>query len=360
MGQPHILIFPFPAQGHIKPMLCLAELLCQAGLQVTFLNTRHNHRRLNKLQDFSTHFPTLHFESISDGLPEDHPRNLLHFMDLSPTCIIADGLIISSAIDAAEEFGIPVFAFRTYSACSVWVYFHLSNLVEVGEVPFQDKDLDKAITQIPDLGNVIRFRDLPSCCRIAKIDKRAIEFSIDEFNAAAVTKPEFHKLLVSLSRETEGMRRQPPTCIIADGFMSCSAIEVAEEFGIPVFTFRTCSACCTWTCFNLLNLVEEGEVPFQVRAVTKPELCQLLVSLRREGRMQPPTCIIADGIMSCAAVEVAEEFGIPVFTFRTFSASSTWTYFHLLDLIEAGEVPFQEEKVLAEGPGGQLENYFVC
>jgi UDP:flavonoid glycosyltransferase YjiC (YdhE family) len=44
--QAHMLPFPFPALGHIKPLLSLAELLCHAGLHVTFLNTDHNVRTI--------------------------------------------------------------------------------------------------------------------------------------------------------------------------------------------------------------------------------------------------------------------------------------------------------------------------
>ncbi|BFG36301.1 hypothetical protein CerSpe_225750 [Prunus speciosa] len=76
MKQPHVVIFPFPLQGHMKPLLCLAELLCHASLHATYVNTHHNHERLANRQALSTHFPTLHFESISDGLPEDDPRTL--------------------------------------------------------------------------------------------------------------------------------------------------------------------------------------------------------------------------------------------------------------------------------------------
>ncbi|KAJ6316198.1 hypothetical protein OIU78_019469, partial [Salix suchowensis] len=41
------------------------------------------------------------------------------------------------------------------------------------------------------------------------------------------------------------------------------AIDVAEELKIPIITFRTQSACSTWTYFHLTKLIEEGEVPFQ-------------------------------------------------------------------------------------------------
>ena len=132
--QPHILMLPFPLLGHVKPMLNIAQLLSNAGLQVTFLNTEHNHHRLTQLQELSTHFPTLHFESISNGLPKDHPRTfdltkdmVISFKsvtkplfrkmlaeysrnsDLGPvTCVIVDGIMYSFANDVAEELGIRV------------------------------------------------------------------------------------------------------------------------------------------------------------------------------------------------------------------------------------------------------------
>ena len=164
---PHVVFLPFPVQGHVKPMLKLAELLSYAGLQVTFINTEYVHDRFLPsvdIQAFYRRFPKFQFLSIPDGLPPDHPRSNKHIGDLllfiiaatksglrqllvslsrkagrqqHPTCIIADGLLSSSAIDAGEEFGIPVLAFRTFSACSIWTYFHLLKLIEEGEVPFQ-------------------------------------------------------------------------------------------------------------------------------------------------------------------------------------------------------------------------------
>jgi hypothetical protein len=166
--QPHVLILPFPAQGHIKPLLSLAALLCHAGLHVTFLNTEHNHRRLTDLQALSTHFPTLHLESISDGLPTDHPRSPIHripelissimsltkplfrqlLADLSSkserpvTCVIADG-IMSFAIDFAKEWGIRTISFRVFSAACLWSFFCLPKLIEEGHVPVRGECLTK-------------------------------------------------------------------------------------------------------------------------------------------------------------------------------------------------------------------------
>jgi hypothetical protein len=162
--QPHILLLPFPALGHIKPLFSLAALLCHAGLHVTFLNTDHNHRCLTHLQHLSAaHFPTLHFDSISDGLPTDHtrtvqvPTNFLDFVvslksvtklrfryllaDLTTnserpvTCVIADG-IMSFAIDIAKELGVRVMTFWAFSPCSLWSFLCLPKLIiEEGQLP---------------------------------------------------------------------------------------------------------------------------------------------------------------------------------------------------------------------------------
>ncbi|XWS55595.1 hypothetical protein CRYUN_Cryun09bG0014200 [Craigia yunnanensis] len=210
---PHVVFLPFPVQGHVKPMLKLAELLSNAGLQVTFMNTEYVHDRFLPsvdIQAFYRRFPKFQFLSIPDGLPPDHRRSNKRFGDwflstgaaiktalrqllvsLSrkagrqrhPTCIIADGLLSSSAIDAGEEFGIPVLAFRTFSACSIWTYFHLLKLIEKGEVPLHDKDMDKLVTCIPGLEKIIRRRDLPSICRFERAEDPRLEFFVNQTTA---------------------------------------------------------------------------------------------------------------------------------------------------------------------------------
>ncbi|KAL7236086.1 hypothetical protein ACSBR1_019369 [Camellia fascicularis] len=75
---PHVLIFPFPIQGHVNSMLKLAELFCLAGIDVTFLNSKHNHCRLLRYTDVRSRFAPyvgFNFETIPDGLPADHPRS---------------------------------------------------------------------------------------------------------------------------------------------------------------------------------------------------------------------------------------------------------------------------------------------
>ncbi|KAG0499406.1 hypothetical protein HPP92_004097 [Vanilla planifolia] len=141
-GKPHAVCVPFPAQGHMNPMLKLAKLLHIRGFHVTLVLTEFNYRRLVRacgpkavegLSDFQ-------FATIPDGLPpsdddatQDVPslcaststtflepfRHLLADLNIrSPrvSCIISDGAM-SFTLDAARELDIPEVLFWTTSAC---------------------------------------------------------------------------------------------------------------------------------------------------------------------------------------------------------------------------------------------------
>lgn len=76
---PHVVVLPFPGQGHVKPMLNLAELLSYAGFEVTFIITEeYVHDRLLPSIDIQALYrrcPKFQFLSIPDSLPPDFPRS---------------------------------------------------------------------------------------------------------------------------------------------------------------------------------------------------------------------------------------------------------------------------------------------
>ncbi|KAG0496465.1 hypothetical protein HPP92_001156 [Vanilla planifolia] len=45
-SSPHALVFPYPAQGHVIPLMELSFRLLDRGFKVTFLNTDYNHERV--------------------------------------------------------------------------------------------------------------------------------------------------------------------------------------------------------------------------------------------------------------------------------------------------------------------------
>ncbi|KAF7103241.1 hypothetical protein CFC21_104251 [Triticum aestivum] len=170
----HVLVFPWPRQGHINPMLQFATALVDVGVQVTFLHTEHNLRRLAQ-----AHPPGLRLLSIPDGLPDEHPRGFLAFMesmctagsaayralllslvcaaDAPVTCVVADGTM-PFAIEIPEELGIPALSFVTHSACSYLAFLCMPKLVELGETPFTADDL---VSSVPGMERFLRRRDLP-------------------------------------------------------------------------------------------------------------------------------------------------------------------------------------------------------
>lgn len=162
---PHVLIFPLPLQGAINSMLKLAELLSVSDINITFLVTDHIHsgllRHTNVISRFKK-YPGFVLHSISDGLPEEHPRSGARYMEMFDsmkfnsksllkdllscgrlehggrgpvTCIIADGLM-SFVCDVANEVGISIFYIRTLSPCSLSVFFSLPKIIQAGELPF--------------------------------------------------------------------------------------------------------------------------------------------------------------------------------------------------------------------------------
>lgn len=160
-SQPHVLIFPFPVQGHINSMLKLTELLCLANIHVTYLLTVETHTRLlanTNVVSRYTKYPGFRFqtlpESVSDGNAQSMNivlnlyesmktaktflRNLLLSEGLKKpvTCIITDG-VMRFTLDIGKEIGVPVIYFRTISACSFWSYFCMNKLVEAEECPFK-------------------------------------------------------------------------------------------------------------------------------------------------------------------------------------------------------------------------------
>ncbi|KAJ4701356.1 Glycosyltransferase [Melia azedarach] len=213
MEKPHAVCVPFPAQGHVNPMLKVAKILHHKGFHITFVNSEFNHKRLLKSRgpDSLNGLPSFRFETIPDGLPPTDVdatqdiaslcdstsrtclapfRKLLHKLndpssDVPPvTCIVSDG-VMGFTIEAAEELGIPEVHFWTTSACGFLAYLHYGQLVEKDYSPLRDESyltngyLDTAIDWITGMKN-IRLRDIPSFIRTTNPNDIMLNFVLYE------------------------------------------------------------------------------------------------------------------------------------------------------------------------------------
>ncbi|GAA0167505.1 transferase [Lithospermum erythrorhizon] len=211
--KPHVLIFPLPLQSTVNSMMKLAELLCLSGINVTFLNTKYNQQRLtsntnvvSRIKRYTTGL--FQFETISDGLPDDHPRLVEHFPEIfnslqavaepffreklkssirgeieqPVTCVIAEGYHYY-AIDVALDVGLPVYSFETISPCSLWAYLCLANLVQEGELPIAENELEKLVRNVPGMESFFRLRDLPVFCRGNFMDDPNYKLAVNDAGA---------------------------------------------------------------------------------------------------------------------------------------------------------------------------------
>ncbi|XP_031115383.1 7-deoxyloganetic acid glucosyltransferase-like [Ipomoea triloba] len=185
----HILIVPFPLQGHINSMLNLAHLLDLSNFHVTFLLTADTHARLLAHSDvdsgrFSPRFRLHTFPAGIHGdrtgsqeelaemfyslvkIGEPFLRELIaRTGDSGPpfTCLISDLLEIS--LNISRDLGLPVYYFRTIGASALWAYFSVPDLIQANELPIKENGMDSLVTKVKGMEGFLRARDLPSLCR---------------------------------------------------------------------------------------------------------------------------------------------------------------------------------------------------
>nr|GEV55736.1 UDP-glycosyltransferase 85C1-like [Tanacetum cinerariifolium] len=208
--QPHVVFIPFPAQSHMKCMLKLAKVLHHNGINITFVNTQANHKRLLKhAGSDSLDVPGFQYKAVPDGLPAtsndddglaqtqveltmfllanfyDSFLDLVAGLETPPTCIISDGFMtFSKIINAAEKLKIPIMLYWTLAACGFMAYYQAKILPEKGLVPLKDESYltngytDTLIDWIPGMEK-IRLRDLPELILATKPDDLGLKWLVD-------------------------------------------------------------------------------------------------------------------------------------------------------------------------------------
>jgi hypothetical protein len=157
--QPHFVLVPFLAQGHIIPIVDLAHLLANHGALVTLITTPLNASRLRNVIErakdllLTIRFVTLPFSCSEFGLPEGSENldtllaglkqfntfleaclqlqepliSYLKQHDPPPNCVISD-ICHPWTGDVARTFGVPRFSFVGFSAFShLCRYFEVSS-----------------------------------------------------------------------------------------------------------------------------------------------------------------------------------------------------------------------------------------
>ncbi|XP_075485688.1 UDP-glycosyltransferase 76B1-like [Primulina tabacum] len=168
-----VILFPFPFQGHISPMIQLANILRSKGFTISILHTQFN-------SPDPSRYPQFTFHLIPDGLPEDQASkgDLAGLIDrlntncVGPTreclgkllsthddvaCMVTDAMMYSSQ-SVAEDLGIPRIVLRTSSVCSFLAFASVPVLLEKGYFSdILDSRREDPVLELPPL----RVKDIP-------------------------------------------------------------------------------------------------------------------------------------------------------------------------------------------------------
>ncbi|CAM8986599.1 hypothetical protein QQ045_007239 [Rhodiola kirilowii] len=216
--RPHVVLVPFPAQGHVTPFMNIAKLLYARGFHITYVNNHHNHNRIIRTRgpEAVAGLPDFQFESMPDGMPPSNPdatqelnalcravyengllepfRELLSKInskkDVPPvSCIVTDGLM-TFGMDAGKEIGVPVAVIFTASICGLMGYLVLPELARRGIIPLRDWSdltngyLDTPLDCVPGTEKVpggVRLREMATFCRVLDIEEPTLKSLVAQY-----------------------------------------------------------------------------------------------------------------------------------------------------------------------------------
>ncbi|GLT75518.1 hypothetical protein SLA2020_472360 [Shorea laevis] len=171
MGNPHILVIPYPVQGHVRPLFELSQLLVKYGIKITFVNTEFSHQRImNAFGSKVSVNGSIRFVSLPDGMGVDDNRNqigrsiesicqfmpmelkkLIHEINRSNgdevTCILAD-MSMGWPLEVAAELRIKAAALYPASAFSLALMFAVPTMIDNGVVDENGTPLKHEMIQL--------------------------------------------------------------------------------------------------------------------------------------------------------------------------------------------------------------------
>ncbi|KAI3468661.1 hypothetical protein Pfo_025324 [Paulownia fortunei] len=159
--KPHVLAVPFPAQGHVKPLMKLSRQIAKCGIKVTFVNIESIHEKVVAAAKMSgeeeEEEDNLVLTSIPDGRSTEDDQNdtfkLLESLrstmpgsltdlverinssnaDEKISCVIAD-ITIGWILETAQKMGAEPVVFSPPSAAALAIIFHIPKLLEEGNL----------------------------------------------------------------------------------------------------------------------------------------------------------------------------------------------------------------------------------
>ncbi|KAM1072116.1 hypothetical protein FF1_017427 [Malus domestica] len=263
----HVLAVPYPAQGHINPLLQFCKRVSSKGkgIKVTLANTVFI---ANSLQRTSS--GSVYFDTISDGYDEGgfaqagSVADYLSRMEAvgsktlaelikkhqnSPQpidCIVYDPFL-PWALEVAKQFGMLACAFFTQT-CTVNYTYHLQHHGKL------------TISSVPGLHDVLEPRDFPSFISVPGSYPAYFEMVLNQFSNTHKADFNFVNTFYKLEQEAvESMSKDCPNLLTIGptipSFYLDNSIKDDKDYGVHLFKFDS-------TCTDWLNTKPAGSVVY--------------------------------------------------------------------------------------------------
>ncbi|XP_050257025.1 mogroside IE synthase-like [Quercus robur] len=187
----HILVIPYPLQGHINPMLQLSKRLASKGPRVTFIATSRISKSIQAHESTS-----INFETISDGSEEvqdletideklkrfkskvsqDLPKLIeKHNSSKYPPKFLVYDSILPWALNVARQSGLDGAPFFTQSCVVNAIYYHAHQ--GTLQMPLEEGS-SISLPSIPSLG----INDMPSIFRDMESYPGELNVMVNQFS----------------------------------------------------------------------------------------------------------------------------------------------------------------------------------
>ena len=165
VGETHVLVLPYPIQGHINPMLQFSKRLASKGLRVTLITTSKSMQPSSS----SVNFESIEFEEGETANDVNEylvlfealvSKRLAKFIEKNQTCsqhpakILVYDSAFPWALNVAKQFGLRGASFFTQCWAVNAIFYHLKQ--GTFRVPLEEPVV--SLPSMPELG----ISDLPS------------------------------------------------------------------------------------------------------------------------------------------------------------------------------------------------------
>ncbi|OAY50252.1 UDP-glycosyltransferase 74F2 [Manihot esculenta] len=249
-SKPHVLLVPYPGQGHVNPMIQFARRLVSKGLKATLVTSIF----IAKSMKLGSSVGPVQLDVISDGydnggfpkadsvdtylerLKVAGSRTLseliLKYQNTSNPihCVIYEPFL-PWALDVAKEFGLLGAAFFTQPCAVDYIYYNIQH--KLLTLPISSTPVS-----IPGLP-LLEFRDLPSFVRLPDSYPAHLEMLINQFSNA--DKADFILINTFYELEPEAVETMSKVCpVLAVGPTVPSIyldkrIEDDDDYGVDLF-----------------------------------------------------------------------------------------------------------------------------